>query len=226
MSEILLSDPGQTLAFTHAGGRLALAQMRRGDGSPLLSGDGPVGNPITMQVLSGEHQGLHGAGTFHVTGLTSDERSLLAYLAHDPLPLLFALQVEVDGGVATWRGQAAWNGDTLQADRMAALSAATRPYYDLCPEIADAPLSDRAMAAENCLAELFDAVPAVVTVGNATPQPVSARVRVPISGSILFDCVDARRVPIHSGEAALDLAPWEFRAFEARAGAEWEGSSR
>ena len=50
--------------------------------------------------------------TFRVTALdNSDKPRLTAYLQHDQMPLFLALVISVEGNVATWRGQAFWNGD-------------------------------------------------------------------------------------------------------------------
>jgi len=120
MSRIRLSGPGLELTFEHAGGRLGLVGMARRGARPMLfsdrrarqAGAGPTGNPLLVIVPEGAHAGRHGMGSFRVTELTADGRRLLAYLAHDAMPLQIALEVEVEGHVATWRAQACWGGET------------------------------------------------------------------------------------------------------------------
>lgn len=102
-------------------------------------------------------------------------------------------------------------------DRMGALSARTRPYYDAYPEICDAPLSVEAVRVAGCLAELFASSPAVVTVGNSSGGAAEASLVLPGTAGLLYDRVDGSRVPLRRGEARLTLGPWEFRAYEVRA---------
>jgi len=117
MALIRLCGPGLVAEFEHENDRLRLTQIGKQAGPALLhvegevSGPGPLGNPLTLCVRKGIHEGIYGIETFKVKSLTFDEKSLLAYLAHDKLPLELALQVEVEGNVATWRGQAGWNGN-------------------------------------------------------------------------------------------------------------------
>lgn len=125
MSIINIAGPGLSVRFDYTGDRLALLQVQRGEDAPLLyadrdrrkAGPGPVGNPLAMVIAGGEHAGVHGMDRFKVKQLTSSERRLLAYLEHDALPIQVAIEVEVEGHVATWRGQVAWNGATaFEAD--------------------------------------------------------------------------------------------------------------
>jgi len=69
---------------------------------------------------------------------------------------------------------------------------------------------------ENCMAQLFDGAPPVITVGNATSQPVQAALTIPVPCGMLFDRVDSRRVPVVDGRATMELGAWEVRAFEVR----------
>ena len=122
---IILAGPGLTLTFSRENGHLKLEQLvREGDGPFLYRdvavsqpGGAPTGNPLAVVVRAGESAGIYGMSSFLVTGLQHDDRSLLAYLKHETLPLLLALDVEVEGNVVTWRAQACWNGETrLEAD--------------------------------------------------------------------------------------------------------------
>ncbi|BDI30484.1 hypothetical protein CCAX7_25350 [Capsulimonas corticalis] len=121
-----ISGPGLTLTFSLSDGRLALAQMQREDGKTLLhceaedelAHSGAVGNPLAVIVRRGPGMGQRfGLEAFRITGMSRGERRLLAYFDHETLPLQFALEVSVEGHVASWRGQAGWNGDeTWEAD--------------------------------------------------------------------------------------------------------------
>lgn len=122
---VTLSGPSLTLTFTYQNYRLALMQMQcRGD-KPVLyadkavenAGPGPLGNPLAVVVKEGKYKGAYGMKDFHVTRLNHTETRLLAYLENDSIPLLMAIDVAVEGNVATWRGQACWNGDeAVEAD--------------------------------------------------------------------------------------------------------------
>ena len=125
MATFMLSGPGLVLTFRHAKGRLCLAGMARRGGRPMLFADkagrrpgvGPLGGPLLVTIGEGPHAGRHGMDRFRVKQLKHTDRRLLAYLAHDRMPLEVGIEVEVEGHVATWRGQACWNGDTaLEAD--------------------------------------------------------------------------------------------------------------
>ncbi len=119
MSFLTLGGHGLNLTFDHDGHRLRLTGMTGPDGRPYLHADpdahdlgaGRVGNPLALFIRQGPRAGSWDLGDFRVLNLEADDRSLLAYCQHDTLPLLFALQVSVDGQVATWRGQIGWNGD-------------------------------------------------------------------------------------------------------------------
>jgi hypothetical protein len=125
MASLQLTGPGLTLHFTQTGEHLALSQIQRRDAAPLLyrdpagtqPGSGPVGNPLAVVIPAGPQAGIHGMDRFRVTQLSHTERRLLAYLRHEALPLELVLEVEVEGHVATWRGQVIWNGpEPLELD--------------------------------------------------------------------------------------------------------------
>jgi hypothetical protein len=48
---------------------------------------------------------------FKVVKMESTERRLRAYLEHDSMPLLIAMDISVEGSVVSWLGKALWNGD-------------------------------------------------------------------------------------------------------------------
>jgi len=118
MSTFTLSGPGLVLTFDHSGDRLLLVQMQRVGEPPMLHGEasagqagpGPVGNPLAVVIHDGPHAGSYGIGSFRVKKLEKTDTRLLAYLAHDAVPMELAIEVEVEGHVATWRGQACWAG--------------------------------------------------------------------------------------------------------------------
>ena len=126
MSLLTLSGPGLVLTFSHEDDRLTLVQMQRQGGEPILhadaaleqSGAGPVGNPLAVVVVDdGPRAGVWGAGTFRVRRIESDQSHLRAYLDHDELPMQLAIDVAVEGHVASWRAQACWQGpDDVEAD--------------------------------------------------------------------------------------------------------------
>ena len=125
MNQLKLAGPGLVLTFDTTGDRLALVQMQNEDQAPVLfadkdlgkNGPGPIGNPFAVVVHGGQFAGIHGVGAFRVKQLDHTESRLLAYLDHETMPMQLALEIEVEGHVATWRGQLAWNGPTpLDAD--------------------------------------------------------------------------------------------------------------
>ncbi len=144
MSTITLSSPGLTLDFD-IDHRLSLRQVRRECDRPLLYGDrrckrngsGPVGNPLAVVIQDGVHAGIYGIETFTVVKVTRSDRQLLCHLQHDSLPLAAILQIEVEGHVATFRGQVFWNGtDAVDMD----------VYYPLLSRVAAAgPAKDRVL---------------------------------------------------------------------------------
>ena len=125
MSTITIAGPGLVLSFTHLAARLSLTGVQRQGQPPLLfadaegkqAGPGPMGNPLAVIVSEGKYAGTYGMDSFRVKEISHTERRLLAYLEHDRLPLLVCIEVEVEGHVATWRGQACWNGaDAVDMD--------------------------------------------------------------------------------------------------------------
>lgn len=116
---ITLSGPQLKIEFETSANRLRLVQMRKGNDAPLLyrdqnggqPGAGPTGNPFAVVIRSGPHQGISMPDSFHILSIRKTRHSLLAYLAHDSLPLQLVLKVDVEGSVATWRGQVLWNGE-------------------------------------------------------------------------------------------------------------------
>lgn len=146
---ITLSGPGLSVTFHHTGNRLALLQLHRQGVPPLLyrdqqtrePGPGPVGNPLAVVIRQGKYKGVFGMDTFHVTRLTHDERRLLAYLEHDAMPLLVAIEISVEGNVAAWKGQVLWNGvEALEADI----------YFPLLSRVKfDSPPKDRILVSQS-----------------------------------------------------------------------------
>ena len=116
---IELSGPGLVLAFELNSDRLRLSGMRREGGTQILyhdragnkPGAGPIGNPflVVFKEAAGARQA--GPDAFIVNDLTHDDRFLRAFLQHDELPFQLTLEVSVEGHVATWRGQAMWDGE-------------------------------------------------------------------------------------------------------------------
>jgi hypothetical protein len=122
MNMISLSGPGLQLKFKHDKKRLSLVQVQRKGHAPLLYSDaslgtpgpGPAGNPFAVVLLTGGHAGAFGPDSFAVEELSSTGSRLLATLRHDSLPMSFVMEVEVEGHVATWRGQFCWSGETAE----------------------------------------------------------------------------------------------------------------
>lgn len=56
----------------------------------------------------------------------------------------------------------------------------------------------------------------VLTLGNVTEKQTEAVIDIPVPAGMLFDRLDAARVPVSAGKAKVVLNPWEFRAFEVR----------
>jgi hypothetical protein len=100
---------------------------------------------------------------------------------------------------------------------MQALSYRTRQYYDLYPEIWEHHITTHTVKTNHCIAELFEGLPRVITVGNTTDEEVEASVVLPYEAGVLFDRFDNKRVQVENKKATFTLAPWEFRAFELRA---------
>ncbi|HLH02949.1 MAG TPA: DUF6259 domain-containing protein [Bryobacteraceae bacterium] len=145
---IVIGGPALKLEFTNDNSRLLLVQMRKGDDRPLLfrdgdgktPGPGPVGNPFAIVIRNGPHKGQWGPASFRVLKLQTANDCLIAYLAHDELPLALILEVSVEGSVATWRGQVLWNGsDPVEIDTYLPLFSRTR---------FSSPQTDRLLTAE------------------------------------------------------------------------------
>jgi hypothetical protein len=102
-------------------------------------------------------------------------------------------------------------------EQIASLSRRVREYYDLYPEICDAQVSAFDVKAD-CMAQLFDGLPAIVTCGNDSDSARTVTLEFPPSTQValLFDRRDQSRIPVESGKARIALDPWEFRAFELR----------
>jgi hypothetical protein len=100
-------------------------------------------------------------------------------------------------------------------ESMAELSRSVRRYYDSFPEICDNPMSILDVKTENCLAQLFEGSPFVVTVGNTNANTVDAKITLPKTAATLLDRVDGSRIPVRNGVATFQLKPWDYKAFEA-----------
>jgi hypothetical protein len=101
-------------------------------------------------------------------------------------------------------------------DTMSDLSRHVRHYYDSFPEICDNQISVLDVKTENCVSQLFEGHPAIVTIGNTNNAESAASITLPIEGAALLDRVDGSRVPVIDHTAKLKLKPWEYRAFEVR----------
>jgi len=103
-------------------------------------------------------------------------------------------------------------------EALASLGRLVRQYYDLYPEICDAPVCASDVQANNALAQWFDSSPQVVTCGNDSDSPRRATLEFPAGTPVaeLFDRRDGKRVAVESGEVTISLDPWEYRAFELR----------
>ena len=101
-----------------------------------------TGPAILSRSSSGEARttGIHRLDEFRVTKLDRTASSLTAYLMHDRMPMALALLIRVEGHVATFSGQAFWNGDVpLEADI----------YYPLLSGLRfESPEKDRALLAQ------------------------------------------------------------------------------
>ena len=102
-------------------------------------------------------------------------------------------------------------------EEIASLGRRVREYYDLYPEICDAQVSAGDVKAE-CMAQLFDGLPQIVTCGNDSDSARTVTLEFPPSTQValLFDRRDRTRIPVESCKARIALAPWEYRAFELR----------
>src|ERR1035437_1654599 len=107
------------IVFVQENDRLRLTGLGRRDESPMLyadvqmheAGAGPLGNPLAIIIREGAHKGIYGMDSFHLLQSSHTSDRVLAYLAHDTLPILLALDISVEGNVANWSGQVLWNGN-------------------------------------------------------------------------------------------------------------------
>jgi hypothetical protein len=142
------SAAGVTLTFERRGLQLQLQQIQRQAHPPMLYGDaaahtagpGPVGNPLTLVVLSGPQQGIYGMDSFELTRLEHSSSRLLAYLRNTKVPMQIGLEISVEGDVVEWRGQSVWNGpEDVDVDL----------YYPLLSRLHfDPPGNDRLLSGE------------------------------------------------------------------------------
>lgn len=103
-------------------------------------------------------------------------------------------------------------------DQIRSLGRLVREYFDLYPEICDAEMSAAEVRTDKCIAQRFDALPQVLTVGNDAAIARQATVQLPPETlvGVLFDRRDQTRIPVIDGKATLPMEPWQFRAFELR----------
>lgn len=94
-----------------------------------------------------------------------------------------------------------------------------REYYDLYPEICDAPMSSFDVRCNEASVQLFDSLPRVLTIGNLTGSAVTAHLDFPLEAQtgLLFNRRDQSRIAVMGGKAEISLIPWDYRAFELRA---------
>ena len=154
VEEFTLAGPGLTLTFAVQNGQLSLRQMTYEDNKPLLfrDADGRVpgaaqlGNPLCVILRRGKTESTYGMSDFRILKMTHNDWKLLAYLEHKTLPLYFSMQVEVEGNVATWRGQVFWNGeDPIEVDVFYPMFSRVRFH---------SPQTDRAVTAQTSGIEL------------------------------------------------------------------------
>jgi hypothetical protein len=103
-------------------------------------------------------------------------------------------------------------------EQLAPLGRMVRKYFDMYPEICDAQVSAFDTDCVGVWTQIFESLPRVLTVANATEKPVIARMTFPeaIQTGILLDRCDQRTISVRFRKAELSLDPWEFRAFELR----------
>lgn len=104
-------------------------------------------------------------------------------------------------------------------EQLTELGHRIRGYYDMYPEICDAPVSMFNVEAGDLLTQLFESAPRVMTVGNASDSPVTTTLQLPseVQSGLLFDRCDQKKVSVIANKVELSLQPWEYRAFELRA---------
>jgi len=139
---IRLSGPPVIVEYAQRSNKLALVQIQCGDTLPLLSSDGQFrqpgasDGPLAVIIRDGKFASTNTMANFHIVKLDYTERRLRAYLEHDSMPLLIAMDVSVEGSVIEWVGQALWNGDEkIEAEILFPLLSRVK---------FDSPLRDRA----------------------------------------------------------------------------------
>ena len=116
MENIILEGPGIKLEFDYDRQKkqMQLKQMKA-NGSKLLTDwynrENNIGNPLTAVVYSGEYKGIYNMKSFKVKKVKKSEKSLTVLLENKKLPLQILMLINVEGHVATWRGQACWQGE-------------------------------------------------------------------------------------------------------------------
>ncbi len=104
-----------------------------------------------------------------------------------------------------------------QMEVMTQNASHTRRYYDMYPEICDAPMSQMKIRTHECMAELFESSPRVITIGNATDHSVQATVELPVAAGALYDRLTGQRIGVIDRKAKIALEPWDFRTYEIHA---------
>jgi Domain of unknown function (DUF6259) len=104
-------------------------------------------------------------------------------------------------------------------EQLAPLGRMVRRYYDMYPEICDAPVSVFDIDCPDAWTQLFESLPRVLTAANPKEGATKAQLTFPaeVQSGLLFDRCTGKTIPVRFGKAEVDLAPWEFRAFELRA---------
>lgn len=104
-------------------------------------------------------------------------------------------------------------------EQIASLSHMVRVYFDMYPEICDADVSVFDVEASNCLSQLFECLPRIVTCGNDADEARIVTLIFPkeVHVAELFDRRDQKRIPVIDQKTSFNMNPWELRAFELRA---------
>lgn len=198
---IRLSGPPVTVEFAQSSNRLALVQIQHGDGLPLLFVDeqarqpGASDGPLAVIIRDGKFASTNTMANFHIVKLDNTERRLRAYLEHDSMPLLIAMDISVEGSVIEWVGQALWNGDEkIEAEILFPLLSRVKfdsPQRDRAVFPPNLGVGSRAarrgeLHGETCVAQPFDGPPRVVTVGNTNNAAVKAMITLPVDAGVLL----------------------------------------
>ena len=130
----------------------------------------------------------------------------------------------VETPLETMRASHVWNavhGHRIYShaplfEHLSQLALRTRRCYNAYPEITANPLSVLDVGTRDCIAQLFDGPPVVLTVGETSGKDVRAEVRLPVHGAVLLDRTDGSRVQLRDRTAELRLHAYELRAFEVR----------